>query len=82
MHTNSYRRLTAAERETVSLDLARGHSLRAITRSLGRAPSTLSSELARNTLCGHPYWAWTAQQHATARAHHPRCSGKLLDPWL
>ena len=82
MHTKSYRHLTAEERETVRLGLAHGHSLRAIARSLGRAPSTLSRELARNTVCGHPYRAWTAQQHATARAHHPRRSRKLLDPWL
>lgn len=30
MYTKSYRHLTAEERETVSLGLARGHSLRAI----------------------------------------------------
>ena len=53
-----------------------------MARRLGRAASTLSRELARNTLCGHPYRAWIAQQHATARAHHPRRVRKLLNPWL
>lgn len=82
MHTQSYRHLTAEERETLRLGLAQGHSLRAMARRLGRAASTLSRELARNTLCGHPYRAWIAQQHATARAHHPRRVRKLLNPWL
>ena len=82
MHTRSYRHLTAEERETVSLGLAHGHSLRAMARILGRAPSTLSREVARNTTRGRPYRACTAQTHATARAHHPRRVRKLLNPWL
>lgn len=71
MHTRSYRHLTAGERETLSLALAYGHSLRVMARILGRAPSTLSREVARNTTCGYTYRACTAQSHATARAHHP-----------
>lgn len=82
MHTRSYRHLTAEERETLSLGLAQGHSLRAMARILGRAPSTLSREVARNTTRSHPYRACTAQSHATAQAHHPRRIRKLLDPWL
>jgi transposase, IS30 family len=82
MHTRSYRHLTAEERETLSLGLAQGHSLRAMARILGRAPSTLSREVARNMTRGHPYRACTAQSYATARAHHPRRVRKLLDPWL
>lgn len=82
MHTHSYRHLNAEERETLSLGLGQGHSLRTMARRLGRAPSTLSREVARNTLSGHPYRAWIAQQHATARAHHPRRLRKLLTPWL
>jgi len=74
MHTNSYRHLTAEERETLSLGLAHGQSLRAMARILGRAPSTLSREVARNTIRGRPYRACTAQ--------HPRRARKLLDPWL
>jgi transposase, IS30 family len=82
MHTRSYRHLTAEERETVSLGLAHGQSLRAMARILGRAPSTLSREVLRNTIRDRPYRACTAQSHATARAHHPRRVRKLLDPWL
>src|SRR5262245_38134904 len=40
--------LTATEREEISRQLACGQSRRAISRTLGRAPSTLSRELARN----------------------------------
>lgn len=82
MHTRSYRHLTAEERETLSLGLAHGHSLRTMARILDRAPSTLSREVARNTTRDRPYRACTAQSHATARAHHPRRVRKLLDPWL
>jgi transposase, IS30 family len=82
MHTRSYRHLTAEERETLSLGLAHGHSLRALARILGRAPSTLSREVTRNSTRDRPYRACTAQSHATARAHHPRRVRKLLDPWL
>ncbi|MBS0153905.1 MAG: IS30 family transposase [Nitrospira sp.] len=82
MPTRSYTHLTAEERETLSVGLAHGHSLRTMARILGRAPSTLSREVARNTPRGHPYCTWTAQHHATARAHHPRRPRKLLDPWL
>lgn len=44
MHTSSYRHLSADERETMSLGLARGHSLRMMARVLGRAPSLLSRD--------------------------------------
>jgi IS30 family transposase len=40
--------LTTTEREEISRQLARGRSLRAIGRMLGRPPSTLSREVARN----------------------------------
>lgn len=82
MHTRSYRHLSAEERETLSLGLTQGHSLRTMARFLGRAPSTLSREIARNTTRGCPYRACTAQRHAATRARHPRRPRKLLDPWL
>jgi DNA-binding CsgD family transcriptional regulator len=47
-HTRSYRHLSDTERETLSLGLAQGQSLRAMATVLGRAPSTVSRELARN----------------------------------
>jgi len=82
MHTKSYRHLSAEERETLSLGLTQGHSLRTMARILGRTPSTVSREVAQNTTRGRPYRACTAQSHAATRAHHPRRPRKLLDPWL
>ena len=82
MLTRSYRHMSAEERETLSLGLARGHSLRTMATVLGRAPSTVSRESARNTTRGRPYRACTAQIHAAARARQPRRPRKLLDPWL
>ena len=74
--------MSAEDRETLSLGLAQGQSLRMMARVLGRAPSTVSRESARNTTRGHPDRACTAQIHAAARARHPRRPRKLLDPWL
>ena len=82
MSTRSYRHMTAEERETLSLGLAHGHSLRTMARVLGRAPSTLSRESARNATRGRPYRACTAQVQAAIRARQPRRPRKLLDPWL
>lgn len=82
MRTRSSRHLSAEERETVSLGLARGHSLRTMASVLGRAPSTVSRELARNVTRGRPYRACTAQTLAARRACQPRRPRKLLDPWL
>ena len=77
-----YTHLSADERETLSLGLTHGHSLRMMARVLGRAPSTVSREVARNTTRGRPYRACTAQIQAAARTRHPRRPRKLLDPWL
>ena len=66
----------------LSLGLAQGQSLRMMARVLGRAPSTVSRESARNTTRGHPDRACTAQVQAVARARQPRRPRKLLDPWL
>src|SRR3989338_11169006 len=44
-----YRRLTNAEREEMSRGLAQGESISAIARRLGRAPSTVSREVGRNS---------------------------------
>ena len=41
-------RLSLAEREEISRGLAAGESLRSIARRLGRSPSTMSREVARN----------------------------------
>lgn len=82
MRPRRYTHLSADERETLSLGLAQGHSLRTMARVLGRAPSTMSREAARNTTRGHPYRACTAQTQAATRARQPRRPRKLLAPWL
>jgi IS30 family transposase len=74
--------LSAEDRETLSLGLAHGHSLRRMASVLGRSPSTISRELARNSTRGRPYRGCTAQTLARARACQPRRSRKLMDPWL
>ncbi len=81
MRKTCYTHMSIEERETLSLGLAQGHSLRMMATVLGRAPSTVSREYARNTMRG-PYRACTAQTRAAARACHPRRPRKLLDPWL
>jgi transposase, IS30 family len=80
MTPHCYTHLSDTDREPLSLGLAQGQSLR--TRVLGRAPSTLSRESARNTTRGRPYRACTAQTLAATRARQPRRQRKLLDPWL
>jgi len=82
MSNHCYTHLSAEERETLSLGLTQGHSLRSMARVLGRSPSTLSRESARNSMRGCPYRACTAQSQATTRARQPRRSRKLLSPWL
>ena len=71
--------LTAAEREEVSRHLACGQSLRAISRMLGRAPSTLSREVARNggrsvyraAIADKQAWHRTRRpQHCRLSTHH------------
>jgi IS30 family transposase len=52
--------MSAEARETLNLGLARGHSLRTMASGLGRAPSPVSRELARNVTRGRPYRACTA----------------------
>ena len=82
MRTNGYTHLSVDERETLSLGLAQGYSVRTMATVLRRAPSTVSREQARNVARGHPYRACTAQRLAVARARRPRRARKLLDPWL
>ena len=82
MPKRSYRHMRAEDRETVSLGLTHGHSLRTMALVLGRAPSTVSREAARNVASGRPYRACTAHTLASARARQPRRPRTLLDPWL
>ena len=65
--------LTTTDREEISRQLACGRSLRAISRQLGRAPSTLSREVARNG-GRRLYRAAVADRQAWRRARRPqRC---------
>ena len=61
MPKHCYSHLSAEDRETLSLGLAHGHSLRMMARVLRRSPRTVSRESARNTTRGRPYRACTAQ---------------------
>ena len=72
-----YTRLTAAEREEISRQLAAGASGRAMARQLGRAPSTISRELrrtARLRLCyrRHQYRALPAHRLAVCMGQRRR----------
>ncbi len=83
MPPKCYAHLSAEDRETLSLGLAQGHLLQRMASVLGRAPSTISRESARNSTRGRPYRACTAQTLARARACQPQHSRKLVvNPWL
>jgi transposase, IS30 family len=71
-------RLSVAEREEVSRGLLAGDSRRAIARRLGRAPSTVSREVARATRQGsrEAYRAWHGEEAAARGARRPK-PGKL-----
>ncbi len=74
--TRSKQSLSLREREEISRSLAVGLSIRAIAKSLGRSPSTISREINRNDGPKN-YRANTADQAAWDRSKRPkRC--KLL----
>ncbi|MGZ6693384.1 MAG: IS30 family transposase [Solirubrobacteraceae bacterium] len=64
--------LTFSEREEIALARAGGESMRSIARRLGRCPSTISRELARNAGTGGGYRATTAHALAYERACRPK----------
>jgi len=67
----STKALCLAEREEISRGLSVKHSLRAIARKLGRAPSTISREVGRNG-GSSDYRATTSEQAAWNRALRPK----------
>ena len=67
------RALSAAEREEISRGLAAGTSLRCIARGLGRPPSTISREVARNG-GRRRYRAERAERSAMMRRRRPKAS--------
>ena len=68
-------RLSLAEREEISRGVASGESLRSIAKRLGRAPSTVSREVAGNG-GARRYRAVVADRAALKRARRPK-SAKL-----
>jgi IS30 family transposase len=67
------RYLSLAEREEIALGLARKLGVREIARRLGRSPSTVSREIARNSTRGrYRYRATAAQVRAEERARRPK----------
>jgi IS30 family transposase len=63
--------LSPGEREEISRGLATGHSVRRISRALGRAPSTVSREIRRNGGVGR-YRAAVADDRAWERGQRPK----------
>ena len=70
-----------AEREEISRGVAAGEPCRQIAARLGRAPSTVSRELARNGGRG-PYRAQAADAAAFRRAQRPKPAKLALQPRL
>ena len=74
-------RLSLPEREEISRGLLAGDSCRGIARRLGRAPSTVSRDVAA---AGHRerYRAWRAEETAHRRAHRPKIAKLIAVPRL
>jgi IS30 family transposase len=77
----SSRALSLAEREEISRGLVHGRSLRQIACGLGRAPSTISREVARNGGTG-PYRAAASDKQAWRRALRPKPCKLVSNPRL
>ena len=69
--------LSFQEREEIALSRTAGESMRSIAARMGRQPSTISRELARNTGRDGRYRATSAHALAYHRASRPK-PGKLL----
>jgi transposase, IS30 family len=74
-------RLSLPEREEISRGLLAGDSCRVIASRLGRAPSTVSRDVAA---AGHRerYRAWRAEETAHRRAHRPKIAKLIAVPQL
>ncbi|MFF8882864.1 helix-turn-helix domain-containing protein [Streptomyces flaveolus] len=69
--TRSERHLTGSEREEISRGIVAGESARQLARRLGRSPSTVSREIARNGGRDH-YRAASADAAAYERGRRPK----------
>src|SRR4051812_32960237 len=74
-------RLSLSEREEISRGLAAGESRRSIARRLGRSPSTIVREVARNG-DARRYRACTADRAALTRARRPKVAKLAACPRL
>ena len=74
--------LTLAEREEISRGLCAHQSLRQIAWQLGRAPSSISREIARNSRLRWRYRAHISDQRAWDRALRPKPSHLARHPQL
>ncbi len=73
--------LTVAEREEISRGLTAGDSYRAIAGRPGRAPSTISREVAANG-SRERYRAWRAERRAAGKARRPKVAKLARCPRL
>jgi IS30 family transposase len=73
----TYQQLQPEDRMTIATMRQRGFSVRAIARTLERAPSTIAREVARNTSAGQSYGSHHAQPRALACRRNARRNGKL-----
>jgi len=77
-----YRQITSGERYAIQALRLQGLSLRAIARQVGRAPSTVSRELARNLSSQGRYSPFKADQQSRARRSRSRRNGRFgADDW-
>jgi IS30 family transposase len=72
-----YRQLQPEDRMTMASMRQQGRSVRAMARTLGRSPSTITREFERNTLGDLPYGSHTAQVAFEGRRVAARRVGKL-----
>ena len=79
--TRAARVLSVHEREEISRGIGAGKSQRQIGRELGRSPSTISREIARNG-GAERYRAQLADQAAWNRARRPKCCRLAREPQL
>ena len=74
-------RLSLAEREELSRGIVAGDSLRTIATRLGRAPSTISREVAWSGSRGR-YRAWWSDAEAVNRGRRPKPAKLAINPRL
>ena len=72
-----YQRLTVIEREEISREIASGVSLRAISRTLDRSPSTITREINRSVVDRKFYRAFFAQGRSNKILHQQHKNRKL-----